>query len=46
MLFKSRSIGSRAPGTSEAAAEADGEYAAGTTMSLDDLRAAYGLPPR
>lgn len=34
------------PGTSEAAAEADGEYAAGTTTSLDDLRAAYGLPPR
>lgn len=32
------------PGTSEAVTEADREYAAGATTSLDDLRAAYGLP--
>ncbi len=34
------------PGTYEAVADADSEYTAGTTTSLDDLRGAYGLPPR
>lgn len=34
------------PETVETVAEAQREYAAGATTSLDDLRAAYGLPPR
>ena len=34
------------PGTADAVAAADREYAAGETTSLDDLRAEYGLPPR
>lgn len=33
-------------GTAEAVAEADRGYAAGATTSIDELRAAYGLPPR
>lgn len=33
-------------GTAEAVAEADREYAAGATTSVDELRAAYGLPPK
>lgn len=33
-------------GTSESVADADSEYSADSTMSLDDLRAAYGLPPQ
>ncbi|QDC12700.1 type II toxin-antitoxin system Phd/YefM family antitoxin [Rhodococcus ruber] len=34
------------PGTAEAVAIADREYAAGRTVSLDELRAEHGLPPR
>ncbi|MXP20273.1 type II toxin-antitoxin system prevent-host-death family antitoxin [Gordonia sp. HNM0687] len=33
-------------GTAEAVAAADDESAAGKTISLDDLRAEHGLPPR
>ncbi|MAU81590.1 type II toxin-antitoxin system Phd/YefM family antitoxin [Gordonia sp. Z-3] len=33
-------------GTADAVAGADDEHAAGHTISLDDLRAEHGLPPR
>lgn len=34
------------PGTAEAVAVADREYAVGQTSSLDEVRAEHGLPPR
>jgi antitoxin YefM len=33
-------------GTAEAVAAADREYVEGRTLSLDELRAEHGLPPR